>query len=92
MGVTLTGTLTCATEGEAARVRAALDEHVRLTRAEAGCVSFHVTPTDDPMVWTVAEEFTDPAAFEAHQVRASASDWAVQTKGIARDYTITGMP
>lgn len=92
MGVTLSGTLTCVNEDEAARVRYALDEHIRLTRAEPGCISFNVTPTDDPMVWAVAEKFADPAAFEAHQTRAGASDWAEQTKGIARDYTIKGMP
>lgn len=92
MGVTLTGWLRCASEEEAARVRTALDDHIRLTRAEAGCVSFNVTATDDPLVWQVAEEFTNPAAFEAHQVRAGASDWARQTAGIARDYTIKGMP
>lgn len=92
MGVTLTGWLHCASEDQAARVRAALDEHVRLTRAEPGCISFVVTPTDDPMVWTVAEEFTGPAAFDAHQARAAASDWARLTAGIRRDYTVTGMP
>ena len=92
MGVTLTGTLKCANEEEAARVRAALDAHILLTRAELGCISFEVTPTDDPLVWHVAEEFDGPAAFEAHQERAAASDWASQTKGIARDYTVKGMP
>lgn len=90
MGVTLNGYLRCANEAEAARVRAAPDEHIRLTRAEAGCISFEVNPTPDPLVWAVAEEFTDKAAFEAHQARASASDWAKATKGIARDYTISG--
>ena len=92
MGVTLTGQLRCANEAEAARVRAALDDHIRLTRAEPGCLSFHVTPTDNPLVWDVDEAFTDPAAFEAHQARAAASAWAEQTKGIARDYSIEGMP
>ena len=91
MGVTLTGQLRCASEEEAARVRAALDEHIRLTQAEPGCISFDVTPTDDPLVWAVSEEFTGPEAFEAHQARAGASDWAKATKGIARDYTIKGM-
>ena len=92
MGVTLTGLLRCADQSEAARVRGALEEHIRLTRAEPGCVSFHVTPTDDPLVWDVNEEFTNPAAFEAHQARAAASPWAEKTKGIARDYSIEGMP
>ena len=92
MGVTLDGFLRCASEDEAARVRAALPLHVRLTRAEPGCLRFDVTPTDDPLVWTVSEEFIDPAAFKAHQARAGASDWAQATQGIARDYSIKGMP
>ena len=92
MGVTLEGYLRCATEDEAARVRAALPEHVRLTRAEPGCLRFDVTPTDDPLVWAVSEAFTDAAAFEAHQARASASAWAHATKGIARDYQTTALP
>ncbi|WP_299148257.1 antibiotic biosynthesis monooxygenase [uncultured Tateyamaria sp.] len=92
MGVILTGTLRCADADEAAHVRAALPEHIRLTRAEAGCVSFDVTPTGDPLIWDVAEEFTTPEAFNAHATRAAASDWAIQTKGITRDYKITGLP
>ncbi|WP_299875897.1 antibiotic biosynthesis monooxygenase [uncultured Sulfitobacter sp.] len=91
MGVTLTGQLICKTEDEAARVRAALDTHIRLTRAEPGCLSFEVNPTDDPLVWQVDEAFADKAAFDAHQTRAGASDWAVQTAGIERNYTITGL-
>ena len=73
-------------------MRAALDTHIALTRAEPGCVSFHVTQTADPLVWQVSEVFEYPAAVEAQQARASASDWATQTDGIARDYTVTGMP
>ncbi|MCX7559892.1 antibiotic biosynthesis monooxygenase [Sulfitobacter sp. F26204] len=92
MGVTLSGVLRCATEAEAARVRAALDSHIQLTRAEAGCVSFDVTATDDPLIWNVIEEFTDKAAFELHQSRAAQSDWAVQTNGIERNYQIKGYP
>lgn len=89
--VTLTGTLTCVNTQEAARVRAALDTHIALTRAETGCLAFEVVQSDDPMVWTVSERFTDAAAFEAHQTRAAASDWAHKTQGIARDYRITGL-
>ncbi|KEJ88398.1 putative quinol monooxygenase [Sulfitobacter donghicola] len=89
--VSLNGKLICTTEAEAARVRAALPDHITLTRAEAGCISFEVTPTDDPMIWSVAERFVDAAAFEAHQQRASTSQWAKETAGIARDYKITGL-
>ncbi|MEP4198086.1 MAG: antibiotic biosynthesis monooxygenase [Aliishimia sp.] len=91
MTVTLTGTLTCKTEAEAARVRSALPEHIKLTRAEPGCLSFFVEPTDDPFIWQVDEEFVDAAAFEAHQTRAKASHWAAETKGIPRDFKITGL-
>lgn len=86
------GFLRCVDEAEANRVRAVLDSHIHLTRAEPGCVSFEVTQTDDPLVWEVVEEFADPAVFTAHNTRAGTSDWAIATKGIARDYKITGMP
>ncbi|UOA14670.1 hypothetical protein DSM109990_01477 [Sulfitobacter dubius] len=89
MRVALTGHLRCATPAEADRVRAGLDAHLRLTRAEPGCLRFDVTPTDDPLVWQVSELFTDRAAFDAHQTRAAASDWATLTAGITRDYQIT---
>ena len=89
--VTLTGTLTCTCEEEAVQVRASLPEHITLTRAEAGCISFDVLSTDDPMVWSVSERFVDAAAFEAHQARTAGSDWAARTKGIARAYKIEGM-
>tara|TARA_R110002110_G_scaffold258035_3_gene473967 strand:+ start:910 stop:1188 length:279 start_codon:yes stop_codon:yes gene_type:complete len=91
MGVTLTGKLICASSAQAARVRAALPEHVRLTRSETGCLSFDVTQSDDPLVWVVTERFTDAAAFDAHQKRAAASSWAHETTGIARDYIISGL-
>jgi quinol monooxygenase YgiN len=90
--VTLSGQLICADPDEAARVRAALDAHITATRAEVGCIAFSVAPTPDPLIWQVDERFTAPSAFEAHQTRASTSEWALQTKGIKRAYTIQGMP
>ncbi len=90
MGVIrLTGQLICADEGQNALVAAHLPEHIRLTRAEAGCVSFDVRQSADPLVWDVAEAFSDRAAFEAHQARAAASAWRQATKGIERQYVIT---
>jgi quinol monooxygenase YgiN len=91
MGVTLSGTLTCVADVQAAHVRAALPDHIALTRAEADCLSFQVTQTADLRVWSVSEQFTDAAAFEAHQSRAAASDWARETAGIARDYKTDGL-
>lgn len=92
MRVALTGHLRCATRAEADRVRAGLDAHLRLTRAEPGCLRFDVTPTDDPLLWQVSELFTDRAAFETHQTRTAASDWARLTAGITRDYKIIDIP
>jgi quinol monooxygenase YgiN len=89
MTVHLTGRLICTTEAEAARVRAHLPEHIRLTRAEPGCLRFEVTPLD-PLTWQVAEEFTDRAAFDAHQARTAGSEWFRQTRGIRRDFALRG--
>lgn len=87
--VTLIGRLICTSPAQAEIVAAHLPEHIRLTRAEPGCLSFEVAPTADPMVWTVAERFATRADFDAHQIRTKASRWAAETTGIARDYEIT---
>jgi len=85
MGVIrLTGTLTCASE-EAETVRAALPEHIRLSRAEPGCLSFDVTETA-PGVFTVAERFADRTAFNAHQTRTRASAWWQATGHMPREF------
>ncbi|EEE36956.1 antibiotic biosynthesis monooxygenase domain protein [Rhodobacteraceae bacterium KLH11] len=71
-------------------VRAALPEHITLTRAEPGCISFEVTEdTDIPGRFNVSEVFENKAAFEAHQARTKASDWFQVTQGIPREYSIT---
>ncbi len=87
--VRLSGRLLCASAEEADVVRRHLPEHVRLTRAEPGCLSFEVTPTDDPLTWRVEERFTDRAAFDAHQRRTRASAWGAATAAIRRDYEVT---
>jgi quinol monooxygenase YgiN len=66
-----------------------LAEHLRLTRAEPGCISFDVTQTDNPLVWRVEELFADRAAFDFHQQRTRASAWFTATSAIPRDYEIT---
>ncbi|MEM7081054.1 MAG: antibiotic biosynthesis monooxygenase [Pseudomonadota bacterium] len=73
-----------------ARVAGELPEHVRLTRAEPGCVSFSVEPSEqDPQRFDVAEEFIDRAAFEAHQDRVRSSVWGQVTLNVARHYEVT---
>jgi quinol monooxygenase YgiN len=85
----LSGRLICKDAAEAAVVNRELPEHIRLTRAEPGCVTFKVTVTDDPLCWQVAETFCDRAAFEAHQARTRASAWFAATSVITREFTQT---
>lgn len=88
--VRLTGFLRCTSMAEVETVQRHLPDHVRLTRAEPGCISFEVTQTDDPLVWRVEELFADQAAFDFHQQRTRASEWFTATSAIAREYGITG--
>ncbi|MCP4209793.1 MAG: antibiotic biosynthesis monooxygenase [Shimia sp.] len=72
-----------------AAVSEALPKHIALTRAEAGCLSFEVTPhAAHAGRFQVTELFVDRAAFDAHQARAKASEWAKTTDGIPRTYEI----
>lgn len=89
--VQLSGYLTCKNSSEADLVVEYLPEHVALTRAEPGCISFVVEQSDNPLVWTVKERFTDSEAFRAHQARVAASAWGSMTSAIERDYTVVGL-
>jgi len=89
--ISLSGFLIARTLDEADRVAAHLGEHIRLTRAEPGCLGFEVIRSQsDPCRFAVTEAFTDRAAFQAHQARTAATVWARVCAGIPRDYTITG--
>ena len=90
--IRLSGRLICMNDAERASVAAHLATHVTLTRAEPGCLSFHITQTDDPLVWEVMESFRDRAAFDAHQARTRASDWFAATRGILRDFRVEELP
>jgi quinol monooxygenase YgiN len=87
--IRVTGTLTCANAAEAGIVRTHLPEHIRLSRAESGCLSFNVEPTENPLVWRLDESFVSREAFEAHQTRTRASDWFRATAGLTRDFQIS---
>lgn len=86
--IRLNGQLICANAAEAAIVRAHVTEHIRLTQAEPGCLSFEVSACDDPLIWQVAETFKTRQDFEAHQTRTRASDWFAATKDIRRDFQV----
>ena len=71
-------------------VLSALQTHIELTRAEAGCVSFNVDPCADiKFRLVVSELFIDQTSFDAHQRRAQSSDWAKVSAGIPRQYEIS---
>jgi quinol monooxygenase YgiN len=88
--VRVTGYLRCAPD-EIDMVREALAEHIRLTRAEPGCLSFEITQdADDPCRWNLDETFIDMPAFEAHRARARESAWGPKTAHLDRDIQVTG--
>ncbi|TQN62339.1 antibiotic biosynthesis monooxygenase [Agrobacterium tumefaciens] len=87
--VRLSGFLRCASMEDVELVVRHLPVHIRLTRAEPGCLSFEVSQTDDPLIWRVEELFIDRDAFDFHQKRTRASQWFVATSAIPRDYEIT---
>jgi len=77
---------------ELAAVTAALPEHIKQTREEAGCLFFDVHP--DEAVggkFLVYEEFVSPAAFAAHQRRVRDSAWGRITQDVVRHYQVTGL-
>ena len=88
LNIVITGTIMC----DAAQLdmfRAALDAHIRLSRAEPGCLRFEIRPAPDaPGTFLVAERFVDHAAFDAHTARTRASAWWAKTQHMARDLVI----
>jgi len=89
MTLYLTGFLICDTLAEADRVSELLPDHLRLTRAEPGCLKFEVFRShEDPTRFAVSEIFRDRANFEAHQARSKVSAWGIGTAGIRRDFRI----
>ncbi len=70
-------------------VRVALQEHIRLTRIEAGCILFEVIEQPDVAGrFSVLERFVDQAAFDAHQARVKTSDWGKISSNVTRQYQI----
>jgi quinol monooxygenase YgiN len=89
--VSLTGQLVCKDSHEVSIVAQHLPLHIELTRGERGCLSFEVSPTEDPLIWQVDEQFQDAASFRAHQQRVAVSAWGEATAAITRRYEITGL-
>ncbi|WP_026533769.1 putative quinol monooxygenase [Arthrobacter sp. H14] len=89
--VRLSGQLVCDGPDQVAIVMQHLPLHMELTRAEEGCLSFEVKPTQEPFVWQVDEQFRDATAFQAHQKRVADSEWGRLTAGIERRYIVEGI-
>jgi quinol monooxygenase YgiN len=85
----LTGNLICATLNDVAVVSAHLPEHIRLSRAEPGCLGFSVTQSTNPLIWVLDETFADRTSFEAHQTRTRASTWFDATQHLVREFRMT---
>ncbi len=91
--VHVTGFLTCRSLEESDRVAALLPEHIRLSRAEPGCLTFEVLRSAaDPRCFAVKESFRSPQDFDAHQLRVRDSDWWRATQHIPRNYRIGENP
>ena len=88
--IALTGQLICADTDDVEMVQRLLPNHIRLSRAEPGCLSFNVVQTADPLIWQLDESFRDRAAFEMHQVRTQASPWFKATSHLKRDFHTSG--
>lgn len=89
--IRLTGQLICQDTNEAAIVEESLPQHIMLTLAEPGCISFEVKCSINPLVWDVAEVFKDAESFNLHQARVKASNWGRATASIKREYAVTGL-
>ncbi|NAW99258.1 MULTISPECIES: putative quinol monooxygenase [unclassified Vibrio] len=67
-----------------------LDNHIRLTRLEDGCLIFEVTQNEEnPYRFDVYEEFRDQAAFDKHQLRVKSSTWGKVSANVERNYEVT---
>ena len=89
--IAISGRIFCANLVEAELLASLLEEHTRLTRAEPGCLSFHMLPTSDPLIWLTDEAFADHDAYKAHISRTRQTPWHGATAHLRRDVKTTGL-
>ena len=76
-------------ESELPVIKAELAIHCELTKQEAGCLVFDVSPCpDSPNIFKVYEEFVDQQAFDLHQTRVKTSEWGKISVNVQRHYKI----
>ena len=74
---------------ELALVKKELENHIKLTLEEPGCISFQVLENKSiPNRFDVLEEFHSEKDFDLHQQRVSSSDWGKISKNVKRHYQI----
>ncbi|WP_407705150.1 putative quinol monooxygenase [Aeromonas veronii] len=67
-----------------------LDNHIRLTRLEDGCLIFEVTQNEENQYrFDVYEEFKDQTTFDRHQLRVKSSKWGKVSVNVERYYEVT---
>lgn len=71
-------------------VKTALPEHIRLTKAEKGCLDFQLTQSiTNPRRFDVYEIFSNQAAFAEHQARVKTSAWGEISRHVERHYQVS---
>ena len=69
-----------------------LDEHIKLTRAEKGCLTFNVQQRNGKeLIFDVYEEFTDKEAYDLQQERVKTSTWYKATRKVESHYDVSGL-
>ncbi|MBU3029920.1 GNAT family N-acetyltransferase [Paracoccus marinaquae] len=84
--IALNGRLICTDAAQMMTALSLLPDHVELSRAEPGCLHFDIRQDDDPLIWNLAELFTDEDAFAAHKARTGNSLWGQASGAITRDF------
>ena len=89
MGKVILSGYVVATKEDLPAIVAALPEHIRLTRAESGCIVFNVKQDSENLCrFNVYEEFIDQISFDKHQARIKNTKWSHATKNLLRHYKI----
>ena len=70
-------------------VKYELQNHIKLTHQESGCIKFEVTQREaSTNIFEVYEEFSSKEAFDFHQDRVRNSKWGQVSKNVKRNYQI----
>ncbi len=65
-----------------------LQEHIKLTLEEEGCLEFNITPDSNiKNKFYVFERFQDQNAFDLHQELIKNRAWGLKSKNVERHYT-----